>query len=88
MVFIAMAIYYHPITKAFFQRKKPTKPKPLEVNLKAFSFNELKEATNGFKNQLGRGAFGRVYNGVLMLNDQEVEVAVKQLEKVIEQGEK
>lgn len=88
MVFIALAIYYHPITKAFFQRKKPTKPKPLEVNLRAFSFNELKEATNGFKNQLGRGAFGRVYNGVLMLNDQEVEVAVKQLEKGIEQGEK
>ncbi|XP_022137776.1 G-type lectin S-receptor-like serine/threonine-protein kinase LECRK2 [Momordica charantia] len=86
VLFTAMAVYYHP--KGFLQRKKPAKPKPLEMNLKVFSFNELREATNGFKNKLGRGAFGTVYNGVLMLSDQQVEVAVKQLEKLFEQGEK
>ena len=37
---------------------------------------------------LGQGAFGTVYSGVLTLEDEEVEVAVKKLEKVIERGEK
>ncbi|XP_038878055.1 G-type lectin S-receptor-like serine/threonine-protein kinase LECRK2 [Benincasa hispida] len=88
--FAVVSVYYQPfITKDFLKGKKPAKLKPLEVNLKAFSFNELKEATNGFDNLLGRGSFGAVYKGVLTLRDQEVEVAVKQLEKkVVEQGEK
>lgn len=88
VVFAGVSIYYQPFAKWCPKGKKFTKLKPLEMNLKAFSFNELREATNGFKNLIGRGAFGLVYNGLLTMRDQEVEVAVKQLKKVIEQGEK
>lgn len=48
----------------------------------------MREATNGFKNKLGQGAFSTVYCGVLVFNGEEVEVAIKQLEKVTEDGEK
>ncbi|KAL0007934.1 hypothetical protein SO802_009436 [Lithocarpus litseifolius] len=36
-----------------------------EVTLRLFSYNELKRATNGFKEQLGKGSFGAVYKGAL-----------------------
>jgi hypothetical protein len=32
-----------------------------EVTLRLFSYNELKRATNGFKEELGKGSFGAVY---------------------------
>ncbi|KAK6929976.1 Serine-threonine/tyrosine-protein kinase, catalytic domain [Dillenia turbinata] len=60
----------------------------LQITSASGAFIELQEATNGFKNRIGRGAFGTVYSGVLTLDDEVVYVAVKQLEKMIEQGEK
>ncbi|KAF3949966.1 hypothetical protein CMV_024226 [Castanea mollissima] len=86
----AIAIYHHPLAQRYMrvQLQPPPKRKPVEINLKAYSFQDLQEATNGFKNMLGQGAFGTVYSGVLTLEDEEVEVAVKKLEKVIERGEK
>ncbi|KAK7343588.1 hypothetical protein VNO77_12435 [Canavalia gladiata] len=53
-----------------------------------FSFQELREATNGFSNMLGHGAFGAVFSGVLILEGEQVEVAVKQLEQEEEKGDK
>ncbi|KAJ0972803.1 hypothetical protein J5N97_020762 [Dioscorea zingiberensis] len=44
-------------------------------NLKRFTYKQLDEATNGFAKELGRGAFGIVYEGVL----QSRTVAVKRL---------
>ncbi|KAI9128926.1 hypothetical protein K1719_000409 [Acacia pycnantha] len=35
------------------------------VNLRSFTYKELKEATNGFTKELGRGAFSIVYKGFL-----------------------
>ncbi|KAK6913933.1 Bulb-type lectin domain [Dillenia turbinata] len=87
-LFAIIIIYYHPVTRPYLRLEPPSKPKPVLTNLKEFSFQELREATNGFKNRIGRGAFGTVYSGVLTLDDEVVDVAVKQLEKVIEQGEK
>ncbi|XP_017974646.1 PREDICTED: G-type lectin S-receptor-like serine/threonine-protein kinase LECRK2 [Theobroma cacao] len=88
VLFAAIVIYYHPLTQPYIRKQSPSNPKPVEINLKAFSFQELREATNGFKNKLGQGAFGTVYSGVLTSENENIEVAVKQLEKVVEQGEK
>ncbi|KAL4642491.1 hypothetical protein ACB092_02G022400 [Castanea dentata] len=90
VLFPAIAIYHHPLAQRYMrvQLQPPPKRKPVELNLKAYSFQDLQEATNRFKNMLGQGAFGTVYSGVLTLEDEEFEVAVKKLEKVIERGEK
>ncbi|WMV56338.1 hypothetical protein MTR67_049723 [Solanum verrucosum] len=55
--------------------------------LRAFSIQQLHEATNCIKNKLGQGASGGVYSGILKLEDEEVEVAVKKLGNGIEQAE-
>ncbi|XP_058075534.1 G-type lectin S-receptor-like serine/threonine-protein kinase LECRK3 [Magnolia sinica] len=60
----------------------------LGKNLQSFSYKELKEATGEFKEELGRGAFGTVYKGSLVVDDSTSSVAVKKLEKVVEEGEK
>ena len=88
VLFAAIAIYHHPLAQRCIHIQPPPKRKPVELNLKAFSFQDLQGATNGFENILGQGAFGTVYSGFLTIEDEEVEVAVKKLEKVIERGEK
>ncbi|XP_060184714.1 G-type lectin S-receptor-like serine/threonine-protein kinase LECRK3 [Lycium barbarum] len=52
---------------------------------RAFSYAELEQATSGFKEELGRGAFGTVFKGILQ-EDQKV-VAVKRLDKELVEGE-
>ncbi|KAL3510891.1 hypothetical protein ACH5RR_030292 [Cinchona calisaya] len=56
-----------------------------DVAPRAFTFAELEQATNEFKEELGRGACGVMYKGILP-NSQKV-VAVKSLEKVLAVGE-
>ncbi|XP_057446920.1 G-type lectin S-receptor-like serine/threonine-protein kinase RLK1 [Lotus japonicus] len=51
----------------------------LETNLRCFTYEELEEATNGFNKELGRGAFGVVYEGVLNMGSTTTCVAVKKL---------
>ena len=55
-------------------------------NLQIFTYNKLEEATNGFKDQLGRGPFGTVYKGVLNHENGNF-IAVKKLDKVVKEGE-
>ncbi|XP_059318151.1 G-type lectin S-receptor-like serine/threonine-protein kinase LECRK1 [Lycium ferocissimum] len=86
-LFAAIAVYYQPFVQIHRLAKSPPKRKPIELNLRAFSFQQLSEATNGFKNKLGQGASAAVYSGILKLEDEEVEVAVKQLGNGIEQGD-
>ncbi|KAF3440538.1 hypothetical protein FNV43_RR18822 [Rhamnella rubrinervis] len=57
-----------------------------DLTLRVFSYNELKRATSGFKEELGRGSFGAVYRG--SLNRGRKLVAVKRLEKLIDEGER
>ncbi|KAH0996436.1 hypothetical protein GBA52_020300 [Prunus armeniaca] len=47
-------------------------------------FRELENATHCFKEELGRGTFGAVYKGTLSTSNKIV--AVKRLEKVVEEG--
>ncbi|WCJ36977.1 G-type lectin S-receptor-like serine/threonine-protein kinase LECRK3 [Euphorbia peplus] len=46
-------------------------------------YMELVEATNGFKEELGRGSFGIVYKGII-----EITIAVKKLDRVVADSEK
>ncbi|XP_039163042.1 G-type lectin S-receptor-like serine/threonine-protein kinase LECRK1 [Eucalyptus grandis] len=70
-------------------RKKPEKinlrENLVETNLQCFAYQELFKATDGFKEELGRGAFGIVYKGFI---PSDVAVAVKKLTNVFQDKEK
>ncbi|XP_044479997.1 G-type lectin S-receptor-like serine/threonine-protein kinase LECRK1 [Mangifera indica] len=55
-----------------------------ELTMRSFSYNELKKATNGFKEEVGRGSFGAVYKGAFYKGEKLV--AVKRLEKMINES--
>ncbi|XP_065880432.1 G-type lectin S-receptor-like serine/threonine-protein kinase LECRK3 [Euphorbia lathyris] len=57
-----------------------------DVTLRAFTYEELKNATNNFEDEIGRGGFGTVYRG-LVSNGSRV-VAIKRLQKVMAEGER
>ncbi|CAL5361461.1 unnamed protein product [Camellia sinensis] len=58
-----------------------------ELTLHLFSYSELRKATNGFKEELGKGSFGAVYKGTLCRGKRLI--AVKRLhQKVVEEGER
>ncbi|KAF5932276.1 hypothetical protein HYC85_028447 [Camellia sinensis] len=57
-----------------------------ELTLHLFSYSELREATNGFKEELGKGSFGAVYKGTLCRGKRLI--AVKRLQKVLEEGKR
>ncbi|KAI9215559.1 hypothetical protein POPTR_T085100v4 [Populus trichocarpa] len=57
-----------------------------EMNLQNFTYNELETATGGFKEEVGRGAFGIVYRGALANEDKPL-IAVKKLEKMAGEGD-
>ncbi|KAE8670602.1 hypothetical protein F3Y22_tig00112114pilonHSYRG00003 [Hibiscus syriacus] len=48
-------------------------------NLQVFTYKQLAEATNGFREELGRGAFGIVYKGKIEMRT----VAVKKLDRLV-----
>ncbi|KAL9303662.1 hypothetical protein ACSQ67_020925 [Phaseolus vulgaris] len=56
----------------------------VETGFRKFSYSELKQATKGFSDEIGRGGGGTVYKGVL--TDNQV-VAIKRLHEVANQGE-
>ncbi|KAJ1384347.1 S-locus glycoprotein domain [Sesbania bispinosa] len=82
-LFAVTATYHHPVYGYLIHKRAPPKPRTVDVDIhvKAFSYQHLREATNGFKEILGRGSFGTVYSGVLAFGGEQVEVAVKQLEQ-------
>ncbi|KAG5529156.1 hypothetical protein RHGRI_029737 [Rhododendron griersonianum] len=57
-----------------------------DIVLRTFTFAELEQLTNGFREELGRGASGTVYKGVIPYNQKVV--AVKKLEKALAEGER
>lgn len=60
---------------------------PSESNLRCFTYKELVQATNGFQEELGRGAFGIVYKGVMQFGSKSL-IAVKKLDRVIQDSDK
>ncbi|ESW05846.1 hypothetical protein PHAVU_011G214400 [Phaseolus vulgaris] len=78
-LFAAFFIFYH--------KRLLNGPNLSVGTVSHFTYKELEEATTGFKQMLGRGAFGTVYKGVLASNTSRY-VAVKRLDKVVQEGEK
>jgi hypothetical protein len=70
----------------FIYHKKLKRPiinvNAVEMNLRCFTYKELVEATDGFKEELGKGAFGVVYKGSIQMSS-NVLVAVKKLNKFV-----
>uniref|UniRef100_I1J9S8 Receptor-like serine/threonine-protein kinase n=2 Tax=Glycine max TaxID=3847 RepID=I1J9S8_SOYBN len=60
----------------------------LETNLHSFSFEALKEATEDFCKELGRGSCGIVYKGKLETADSCNVIAVKRLDRLAQEREK
>ncbi|XP_077231750.1 G-type lectin S-receptor-like serine/threonine-protein kinase LECRK3 [Tasmannia lanceolata] len=75
----------------FMKHKKLLRHQPeqisLGMNLRSFTYEELEEITDGFKQELGRGAFGTVYKGMLVSNAGNF-IAVKKLERLVADGDK
>ncbi|KAG6657362.1 hypothetical protein I3843_04G079200 [Carya illinoinensis] len=57
-----------------------------EINLRSFTYDQLVQATDNFKEEIGRGASGKVYKGSLARNGGQ-EIAVKRLEKMVDETE-
>ena len=75
----------------FIYHKKLKRPllnvTAVEMNLRSFTYKELVEATDGFKEELGKGAFGVVYKGSMKMNS-NVLVTVKKLKSSFQDSEK
>ncbi|XP_031385364.1 G-type lectin S-receptor-like serine/threonine-protein kinase LECRK3 [Punica granatum] len=75
----------------YFHGKKPGTSQSYLVNrfssMQSFTYKELREATGGFKEELGRGAYGAVYKGVLPSSERSV-IAVKVLERITSDGDR
>ncbi|KAF0900486.1 hypothetical protein E2562_032093 [Oryza meyeriana var. granulata] len=57
------------------------------VGIRSYSFHDLELSTDGFAEELGRGAYGTVFRGVLTNSGNKV-IAVKRLERMAEDGER
>ncbi|KAM4083953.1 hypothetical protein ACB094_08G096100 [Castanea mollissima] len=77
----------------FIYRKKLKRPMTMsnvnsvETNMRCFTYQELVEATVGFKEELGKGAFGVVYKGEIEMGS-IVPVAVKKLHSLFQDNER
>uniref|UniRef100_A0A5B7AA86 Receptor-like serine/threonine-protein kinase n=2 Tax=Davidia involucrata TaxID=16924 RepID=A0A5B7AA86_DAVIN len=90
-VFLNLLLLLLPLLAIFrFNNRKTKMLQPYPVvpgmNLRIFSYKELEEATDGFKEELGRGAFATVYKGVLKSENGNL-VAVKKLDKMVREGD-
>ncbi|XP_075675340.1 G-type lectin S-receptor-like serine/threonine-protein kinase LECRK1 [Castanea sativa] len=57
-----------------------------EVSLRSFTYAELEQVTDNFKEELGRGSFGIVYKGAI--GDGKKLIAVKRLDKLLADRER
>ncbi|KAI5675224.1 hypothetical protein M9H77_06174 [Catharanthus roseus] len=87
LLFIFTACFGFYLIYGKKKRPFPSGNKAVETNLRIFTYKELEEATNGFKEEVGRGSFGIVYKGIIR-NDSKRIVAVKKLDRVAQDSEK
>ncbi|KAL3516579.1 hypothetical protein ACH5RR_023481 [Cinchona calisaya] len=86
---LVAAILIVIVLRSYAGRTKLRKlPSLLDTNLRTFTYEELKVTTDKFKEELGRGSFGTVYKGMLPLSGSRILVAIKELYKISQEGEK
>ncbi|XP_016652087.1 PREDICTED: G-type lectin S-receptor-like serine/threonine-protein kinase RLK1 [Prunus mume] len=81
-------ITYLVVSRIYSRKAKVILPRPVMsgMNLKDFTYEELKKATNEFKDELGRGASATVFKGVLLSNTGRC-VAVKRLDAKVREND-
>lgn len=81
-------ITYLVVSHVYSRKAKVNQPHPVMsgMNLKDFTYEELKKATNEFKEELGRGASATVFKGVLG-SDTGRCVAVKRLDPNVREND-
>ncbi|RWR75042.1 Protein kinase domain-containing protein [Cinnamomum micranthum f. kanehirae] len=87
--FIGFAIFYFLVYRRHRLRYEAINNQPNislteGISLRSFSYVELEKATECFKEELGKGAFGTVFKGVLSNKF----IAVKRLDNMVEDGER
>ena len=78
-----MFIFYFNDRKSKIIERRPVME---GANLRSFTYGELEVATDGFKHEIGRGAFATVYKGTLAHDNGDF-VAVKRLDRKVLEGE-
>ncbi|CAN6556056.1 unnamed protein product [Malus baccata var. baccata] len=88
VVFLMLAVTFFVVCRNYFIKPKVSQLSPFiqGINLRCFTYMELKEATNGFMEELGRGAFGTVFKGAFA-SDNGKFVAVKRLDTMFREGD-
>ncbi|KAF9626755.1 hypothetical protein IFM89_038973, partial [Coptis chinensis] len=84
ILFLLLAIYGSSHKK---RTKIPRDTRTFGTKLQSFTFKELEDATDGFKEALGKGASSTVYKGDLKSGSGSL-VAVKRLDKVVLENDK
>ncbi|KAK8594802.1 hypothetical protein V6N13_015718 [Hibiscus sabdariffa] len=82
-----------PIISTLYEKRKIKRnhnnKNGIQSSLRYFNYKELEEATNGFKEELGRGSFGIVYKGIIKTDSEDLtQVAVKKLDRVVQDTDK
>ena len=90
-VFLNLLLLLAAIMFIFYlndRKSKAVEPRPAMegANLRSFTYSELEVATDGFKHEIGRGAFATVYKGTLAHDNGDF-VAVKRLDRKVVEGE-
>ncbi|KAI9196402.1 hypothetical protein LWI28_023608 [Acer negundo] len=80
-----LIFFYRWNNRTKLQNIQPVTAMP-DMNLQSFTYKELEHITKGFEEELGSGAFGTVYKGVLAFDNNEF-VAIKKLDKAASEGE-
>ncbi|PIN25174.1 Serine/threonine protein kinase [Handroanthus impetiginosus] len=87
-VFLGSSLFLNLIAIFIMYHKKLLSLRSADTyGVRRYTYQELHEATDGFRQQLGRGSFGTVYKGALTSIPGKY-VAIKKLDKFEKDGEK
>ncbi|CAL8998551.1 unnamed protein product [Prunus brigantina] len=86
--FLLPVIIYLVVSRVYSRNAKVNQSHPVisGMNLKCFTYEEIKKATNEFKEELGRGASATVFKGVLVSDNGKC-VAVKSLDTEVREND-